>query len=444
MKSAYLLNLNILTYFIVGTFLMVSGGIAENASNTNSNLGNTAEHNAEEQLLVFQRIRQNKFSVVSKLSKLCPLSYEPLVFGGVLGGRILVGCKTDNKMYQYKPDDDEWKAVPVDEDNKLIQNYNKQSRRENINGCAVNDNLYLFYEYSPRYDVELLQFKNSDTDLIFKVNKSSSEFRNRIENSCSRIENKANTDNNLTDDETMDCTEMSNLPILERNVVNFKTNFPHISRPSIINIGNNQVLLLGGEYIHEEDGYLDSRPSELVYIWELTNEGKSVRMKKIENMKKSRQNAIVFKIKNNVYVTGGIGGDMGRTHLHGTVGYRVHGTSGNHLYDQRILSCTERFDLTENKWYPCEYSLPKPLHSASVAVSANESFALITGGVSSYQKMTAVPQSKNQSTSSPSSLQKQLITECDRIIAFDEDNGFQLLESKLHYPRSNHVSIRIK
>ena len=73
-------------------------------------------------------------------------------------------------MYQYKPDDDEWKPVPVDEDDKLNQNYNKQSRRENINGCAVNDNLYLFYEYSPRYDVELLQFKNSETDLIFKVN----------------------------------------------------------------------------------------------------------------------------------------------------------------------------------------------------------------------------------------------------------------------------------
>ena len=109
-----------------------------------------------------------------------------------------------------------------------------------------------------------------------------------------------------------------------------------------------------------------------------------------------------------------------------------------------ICLYTERFDLTENKWYPCEYSLPKPLHSASVAVSANENFALITGGVSSYQKLTAVPPTNNQQTTSPSSFQKQLITECDRIIAFDEDNGFQLLESKLHYPRSNHVSIRIK
>ena len=424
---------------------MVSGGVTENTPSTNLNSGKTAEHNAEEQLLVFQRIRQNKFSVVSKLSKLCPLSYEPMVFGGVLGGRILVGCKTDNKMYQYKPDDDEWKPVPVDEDDKLIQNYNKQSRRENINGCAVNDNLYLFYEYSPRYDVELLQFKKSETNLIFKVNKSSSpDVLNGNKGFSS--DSAYNTKDNIgsTGTEPMDCTEMSNLPILERNVVNFKINFPHISRPSIINIGNNQLLLLGGEYIHEEDGYLDSRPSELVFLWELTNEGKSVKMKKLENMKKSRQNAIVFKIKNNVYITGGIGGDMGRTHLHGTVGYRVHGTSGNHLYDQRLLSCTERFDLTDNKWYPCQYSLPKPLHSASVAVSANESFALITGGVSSYQKMTTVPQNNNQSNSSPSSLQKQLITECDRIIAFDEENGFQLLESKLHYPRSNHVSIRIK
>merc|ERR1712141_650329 len=92
---------------LVGTFLMVSGGVADNTnSNANNNLSKPNEYNAEEQLLVFKRIRQNKFSVVSKLSKLCPLSYEPLVFGGVLGGRILVGCKTDNKMYQYKPDDD--------------------------------------------------------------------------------------------------------------------------------------------------------------------------------------------------------------------------------------------------------------------------------------------------------------------------------------------------
>ena len=424
---------------------MVSGGVTENTPNANLNSGKTSEHNAEEQLLVFQRIRQNKFSVVSKLSKLCPLSYEPMVFGGVLGGRILVGCKTDNKMYQYKPDDDEWKPVPVDEDDKIIQNYSKQSRRENINGCAVNDNLYLFYEYSPRYDVELLQFKKSETNLIFKVNKSSSaDVLNGNKGFSSERAYNTKDDIESTDTEPMDCTEMSNLPILERNVVNFKINFPHISRPSIINIGNNQLLLLGGEYIHEEDGYLDSRPSELVFLWELTNEGKSVKMKKLENMKKSRQNAIVFKIKNNVYITGGIGGDMGRTHLHGTVGYRVHGASGNHLYDQRLLSCTERFDLTDNKWYPCQYSLPKPLHSASVAVSANESFALITGGVSSYQKMTTVPQNNNQSNSSPSSQQKQLITECDRIIAFDEENGFQLLESKLHYPRSNHVSIRIK
>jgi len=421
---------------------MVSGGVAENTSSANINLGKPFEHRAEEQLLVFRRIRQNKFSVVSKLSKLCPLSYEPLVFGGVLGGRILVGCKTESKMYQYKPDDDEWNLVHVDD--KVDGNYNKQARRENINGCAINDNLYMFYEYSPRYDVELLQFKNSETNIILNVGKPHELNSNGKDNSRTLIQN-TNLSLLQTDINNMDCTEEeepSTLPILERNVVNFnlQINFPHISRPSIINIGNNQVLLLGGEYIHEEDGYLDSRPSELVFLWELTNEGKSVRMKKLKNMKKSRQNAIVFKIKNNVYVAGGVGGDMGRTQLNGTVGYRVHDdTSGNTLYDQRLLSCTERFDLTENKWYPCKYSLPKPLHSASVAVSVDESFALITGGVSSYQKETITQHNNNSS-----SFQKRLVTECDRIIAFDEVNGFQLLESKLHYPRSNHVSIRIQ
>jgi hypothetical protein len=413
---------------------MVSGGVAENTSNTNINPGKPFEHRAEEQLLVFRRIRQNKFSVVSKLSKLCPLSYEPLVFGGVLGGRILVGCKTESKMYQYKPDDDEWKLVHVVDD-KVDGHCYKQTRSENINGCAINDNLYMFYEYSPRYDVELLQFKNSETNIILNVGKS---HPNQTERTLIQNPTLGLLQTNFNE---MDCTE-STLPILERNVVNFnlQINFPHISRPSIINIGNNQVLLLGGEYIHEEDGYLDSRPSELVFLWELTDEGKSVRMKKLKNMKKSRQNAIVFRIKNNVYVAGGVGGDMGRTHLHGTVGYRVHDdTSGNTLYDQRLLSCTERFDLRDNKWYPCKYSLPKPLHSASVAVSADGSFALITGGVSSYQKETITQHNNNSS-----SFQKRLVTECDRIIAFDEVNGFQLLESKLHYPRSNHVSIRIQ
>ena len=79
------------------------------------------------------------------------------------------------------------------------------------------------------------------------------------------------------------------------------------------------------------------------------------------------------------------------------------------------------------------------MHSASVAVSVDESFALITGGVSSYQKETITQHNNNSS-----SFQKRLVTECDRIIAFDEVNGFQLLESKLHYPRSNHVSKRIQ
>ena len=421
---------------------MVSGGVADNTnSNANNNLSKPNEYNAEEQLLVFKRIRQNKFSVVSKLSKLCPLSYEPLVFGGVLGGRILVGCKTDNKMYQYKPDDDEWKPVKVED--KIGCSHSKQSRRENLNGCAINDNLYLFYEYSPRYDVELLQFKNSETNIFFKVGKPGDKVTTKAIEDSSIVINTSNlNDISPSNDNAMDCSEPVNLPVLERNVVNFNSqiNFPHISRPSIINIGSNQVLLLGGEYIHEEDGYLDSRPSELVFLWELTNEGKSVRMKKLENMKKSRQNPIVFKIKNNVYVAGGVGGDMGRTSLHGTVGYRLHdSSSGTQLYDQRLLSCTERFDLVENKWYPCKYSLPKPLHSASVAVNEEENFALITGGVSAYQKETRITTQHNKS-----SFQKKLVTECDRIIAFDEVHGFQLLESKLHYPRSNHVSIRIQ
>ena len=65
--------------------------------------------------------------------------------------------------------------------------------------------------------------------------------------------------------------------------------------------------------------------------------------------------------------------------------------------------------------------MPYSLKYASVIVTADETFAMITGGL------------KGDDTVS------------DKIISFTSDEGFELLQTlSLRYQRSNHASIRIE
>ena len=77
----------------------------------------------------------------------------------------------------------------------------------------------------------------------------------------------------------------------------------------------------------------------------------------IDSMIQPRKHHISFKMKNSVYVTAG---DDGKSFL---------------------LGC-ERYDLNEKKWFRSHHLLPYPLVFASVAVSADETFAVITGCMS--------------------------------------------------------------
>merc|ERR1712150_179848 len=46
------------------------------------------------------------------------------------------------------------------------------------------------------------------------------------------------------------------------------------------------------------------------------------------------------------------------------------------------LSSCKRFDLDKYRWLPVQHFLPYSLHSAMTSTSADESIALITGGMS--------------------------------------------------------------
>ena len=95
------------------------------------------------------------------------------------------------------------------------------------------------------------------------------------------------------------------------------------------------------------------------------------------------------------------------------------GGYNNNSYET-LISC-EKYNLNRNKWHQCEHYLPYPLHSTSVVVSANDNFAVITGG------------------------RKEDWNVSDKVIIFSEDKGFETFEPfSLRSKRHNHLSIRIQ
>ena len=73
------------------------------------------------------------------------------------------------------------------------------------------------------------------------------------------------------------------------------------------------------------------------------------------SMSQPRAKHIAFKMGNNVYVAGGHNG-------------------------KQFLNCCEVYDPLNQYWHPSPHSLPFPLYGASVTVSNDETFAVITGG----------------------------------------------------------------
>jgi len=123
-------------------------------------------------------------------------------------------------------------------------------------------------------------------------------------------------------------------------------------------------------------------------VWTLSN----------ENNEKCRY--FLFKMRDHVYFAGGyISPDNGERY--------------------KCLNF-DKYSLKQHQWVTCEHSLTHPLDYASVVVTPDEKCAIFTGAQKHLKRK-----------SKPG----------NRIIIFEEDNGFTLVENKMLRIRFNHVSM---
>ena len=98
--------------------------------------------------------------------------------------------------------------------------------------------------------------------------------------------------------------------------------------------------------------------------------------------------------------------------------------SPNKIEDQRNendKSCTfDQFNLIEHRWVVCKHSPPYPLDNTSVVVTSDQTCAIFTCVQENWNKRGELG---------------------DRIIIFDEETGFTLLEDKMLKRHPNSVSI---
>ena len=177
----------------------------------------------------------------------------------------------------------------------------------------------------------------------------------------------------------------------------------NIKAPTITNVGTNKVILVGGFTVTGLDA------SNRVFQGEFTENKKDVTWKELAPMEKKRCLHIAFKLRNNIYVAGGL----------------VSADWQRQCSDAGQWHCScEQYNLEENKWSISRYRLPFPLVNASVSVSADKTFAVITGGLSKnkcIRRYTRIV------------YKERVIAEADerigKTIIFTEDKGFQLIDN---------------
>ena len=118
---------------------------------------------------------------------------------------------------------------------------------------------------------------------------------------------------------------------------------------TMIEIGDGRVMLVGG-------CQTNGSPLSKAFLGELVEDETDIRWVEVSSMTNPRLEHIAFRMKNEIYVAGGIG------------------------HRERTYSCCEKYSLKDNKWDMMSHQLPYPLNGASVVVSKDESFALIIGG----------------------------------------------------------------
>ena len=161
----------------------------------------------------------------------------------------------------------------------------------------------------------------------------------------------------------------------------FQTDF--LEHHTITKVACNNVMVVGG--------WINNSVSNRVFQGKLEVHTNDLIWTELKPLRTARMSHITFKMKDDVYVAGG------------------YGTDGR-------LLCCECNNIKENEWHKHKYSLPCPLANASVVVSDDETFAVITGGTTQWR-------------------------EWKRVIIFTEQTGFELMTRKLLNTKSSHVSI---
>ena len=333
-------------------------------------------------------------------------------FGGILNGALIVG--NHKSVYQYNVDEDKW--IDIDEHSKHY--YNEIWRTENRNyakGCSIGESFLVYGEKA-----ELLQFRPWLTKLYDSTpNESTAEVISEVfsETKGARSVPKILVDDNTRPrwkkivDSVMAFAKPpnSNSSYLKRKPPirmlrnQCFCNTPKTSSPvlnhsnlatgdiyghSITNIAPDKVLLIKGNQM---------------FLGQLTWDKWNMKWKKLEGIRMrhsgGRTRHIAFKMKDHVYVAGGV--------------------LLNKIEESRLTSSCEKYNVIENKWSSCKYSLPYALEDASVVVSPDESYAIITGGMNQKSRPT------------------------NGIIIFDEKSGFKLISDKMLCKRSMHVSMPV-
>lgn len=358
----------------VGASILVTGG----------NYGFWPLPNAE--LITVFRRRGRVSSTYTKLSKEFPISGLERSFCGILDGNMLVGYGKD--VYKYEVKEHEWLHI---QGHKIFNH-----ERRGAQGCTIN-NKYLLCGGALRNRVEIVTLEDRS------LNRGSASHSSYLSTAKEKIKSYFSSTSDTPNIKLKSLFLHNKFPVKFpfSKLQKVLPNFGQYSGHTITNIGNNRVMVVASFVTDKTCLSLSNR----VFHGEFTENEKRVTWKEVECMKNARFGHIAFKMKDNVYVAGGNGADL------------------------KLLSSCERYDIKENKWFDSQHSLPYPISGASVSVSADERFSVITGGASQR-----------------SGGEQENVSFCseDGILFFTEKHGFYSLpNTHLQYKREGHVSLRI-
>ena len=310
-------------------------------------------------------------------------SYSDLVrshdvlFGGCIGNEHFV-ANTGENLFSYKMKEDKWEHISI----------TRGGLDGNVVGCGFRDMLFVVFSngsISPHASL----IRSNTANMGKKVLEVPKSIQKYLQGGAIFIEK-----NNI-------CHQIFCATPIPFNLYDC----------SVSSAGENKVMVIGGTISGEAKSF----------IGELNKNERDFKWKEVKSsMKMTRVAPVIFQLDNDVYVAGG-------------EGYSADPSSQSHC----IKVCTklnycERYDLKDNCWHLMDpkYNLPYPLSHASVVVSEDETFAVITGGLKGNTG------NKFEWT--------KIGTPSDEIIVFTKDSGFKVFHNfTLNKKRWGHVSMML-